>query len=674
MLVSWDWLSDYVDLTMTPDEAALRLAMSGLNHEQTKAVGDDWAIDLEVTSNRPDCLGHIGVARELAVLWETPLRMPAAQPSALAGPVDKMIKVRIDCPDLCPRYTARVIKGVRVGPSPDWMRARLATIGVQSINNVVDATNYVMMEFGQPLHAFDLAQLHGPEIIVREARNGEEFAAIDHRSYPLQPGMCVIADRDRSVALGGVMGGVDSEVSDVTTEVLIEAAAFQPLSIRTTARHLKLHSPSSYRFERGVDWESIDAASRRCCELILEMAGGELAEGVVDVMAQAAPPRESITLRYQQVPRVLGIEVSQAEIHRILKALGNTEIDSSSEAIEIVPPSWRRDLTREIDLIEEIARIHGYDEIPEDVGVPMAPSYRHDDERVRDRIRRALTASGFDEAMTASMVTDAWSKVTSPWTNAPAIQSSTPMLEGADRLRRSLVPSLLNARKRNESLSNQVVELFETAKVYLPRAGQLPEEPWMLALTSGRGFQEVKGILQSLLQMLNASAVLETADCDLPLLAPDGRCYLICQGQRLGYLGVLNQELQNSKLFSLRAPTTVAEMRMDVLEKLANLIPQFQAQSAYPPVTRDLNLILDESVRWSDLSNTVRQAAGELLEQLDFREIYRDPDKDGAGKKRMIFSFRLRSDTGTLTGDQADAVSSAVVAACEKQHQAQLLA
>ena len=313
MIVSWNWLTDYVALDMDPAELAQRLAMAGLNHESTERVGDDLAIDLEVTSNRPDCLGHLGVAREISVLWQQPLRIPDPCPPTSGSEVAQLIKVSIACPHLCYRYTARVIRGVKIGPSPAWLANRLRSIGIAVINNVVDVSNYVMMECGQPLHVFDLRRLQGPEIIVREALPQEQFPAIDHRVYPLEPGMCVIADARRGVALGGVMGGVESEVSEATTDLLIEAAEFSPLSIRTTARKLGLHSPSSYRFERSVDPLGVEWASRRCCQLIGELAGGQLAPGVLDVGAPL-PKRPRVTLRLSQLPRVLGIAIPMEEV------------------------------------------------------------------------------------------------------------------------------------------------------------------------------------------------------------------------------------------------------------------------------------------------------------------------------------------------------------------------
>jgi len=655
---------------MSPGELAERLSMAGLNHEDSQTVGDDLQIDLEVTSNRPDCTGHLGVAREVSVLWRTGLCVPAAQPAESGPPVTELTKVAIECPQLCFRYTARVLQGVRIGPSPQWMVDRLATIGIPAINNVVDVTNYVMMECGQPLHAFDFAKLAGPEIIVREARPGELFEAINHKTYPLEPGMCVIADAQSAVALGGVMGGAETEVSDATTDVLIEAADFAPLFIRTTARKLILHSPSSYRFERGVDPVGVDWASRRCCELILQLGGGRLAQGVISV-GQGIPVRGPIVLRLSQLPRVLGIEIPADEVQRILTALGCQPAAQDARSVTVVPPTWRRDLTREIDLVEEVARVYGYDRIPEDVGVPMAPSHRSDEDRVLGKVRQVLLCAGFDEAMTASVVPDELAAVFSPWTDAAALQTSTPMLKGADRLRGSLIPSLLEARRVNESLGNPVIELFETARVFLPVQGDLPSEQWTLGIVSGGDYYRVKGVIEAVLAALRPGTRLEAGDTRQSLLDSVKSSELRVQGQCLGYLGELSAAgLQQA---GLRSPATVAEIRMSVLVELANLIPRYSEQSPYPAIDRDLNLIVDESVRWASLAETVQRSGGECLESLRYQEIYRDPKKDGAGKKRLLFSITLRSRQRTLTNEEADQIRQQVVDACHQSYGAVLL-
>ncbi|MGH7139357.1 MAG: phenylalanine--tRNA ligase subunit beta, partial [Pirellulales bacterium] len=343
VLVSWNWIKDYVSLDVAPAEFERRLMMAGLNHESTEPAGDDLAIDLEITSNRPDCLGHLGIAREAAVLFQLPLKLPAAAPREGKTNVADLTRVELECPELCYRYTARVLKGVKVRPSPAWLSRRLTNIGIAAINNVVDITNYVLMECGQPLHAFDFNRLAGRRIVVREGREGETLLAIDHKTYPTGRGVCVIADAEKAVGIGGVMGGVDTEVTSSTSDVLLESAEFASLSIRNTARRLNLHSDSSYRFERGLDPEGVDWASRRACELILESAGGELAAGVIDV-GRRPPTREPIVLRLSQLPRILGIDIPPADVRRILEALGNKIVAGDERRVEVIPPSWRRDL------------------------------------------------------------------------------------------------------------------------------------------------------------------------------------------------------------------------------------------------------------------------------------------------------------------------------------------
>jgi len=321
MIVSWNWLKKYVAVPATREEVEQRLTMSGLNHEKSVPQGSDWAIDLDVTSNRPDCLGHLGIAREMAVLFDVPLQIPQPQPATQGQALSEVAAVSIEAERLCTRYTARLVRGVKVGPSPAWLQDLLLAVGINPVNNVVDCTNFVMLECGQPLHAFDFAKLRGSRIVVREPRPGEKLQAIDHREYELEPGMCVIADGEGPVAIAGVMGGADSEVTTSTRDVLIESAWFDPLTVRTTARKLALHSPSSYRFERGVDWQGADWASFRCCELILQTAGGQLASGVIDVKT-VVPQPHFIQFRLERIARVLGIDIPVDVVRKTLLGLG----------------------------------------------------------------------------------------------------------------------------------------------------------------------------------------------------------------------------------------------------------------------------------------------------------------------------------------------------------------
>ncbi|MCA9200313.1 MAG: phenylalanine--tRNA ligase subunit beta [Planctomycetales bacterium] len=672
MKVSWNWLKDYVALDMDVAELENRLAMSGLNHEFTEPVADDLQIDLEVTSNRSDCLGQIGVAREISVLWNTPLNVPAPAPQATGPAVDSLAKVSIECPELCPRYTARVISGVKIGPSPDWLANRLRTLGIAVINNVVDITNYVLMECGQPLHAFDFAKIQGNQIVVRESKPGEKFTAIDHKEYELAAGTCVIADANRAIALAGVMGGFDTEVTDTTTDVLIESADFAPLSIRTTARALRLHSDSSYRFERSVDPEGIDWASRRACELILEIAGGSLATGVIDAHPAPKPAKEPVVLRFSQIQRVLGIELDKARVIEILTALGMQQQAADEQTATLISPSWRKDLDREIDLIEEVARIHGYDKIPEDVGVPMAPSHRSDSERTVDRLRHVLTSAGFSEALTLSTTDNKLAEVFSPWTSEPPIQVGTPMLRGADCLRRTLIPSILSIRSINEALSNERIELFETAKVYWPSKTGLPQEERMVTITSGYGFLYLKGVIQQILTALHITASLDVTPLADAFFVPGQGARISIDGQEIGVLGAVSPAGQ--KKCGLRQSATVAEIKIAELEKRANLVPQFQSLSPYPSVSYDFNFIVDDSVQWAALESTVRSVTSEHLESLRYKETFRDAKRDGAGKKRLLLTITLRSAEQTFTGEQAEEIRTAVVSACQAKHAAQLVA
>lgn len=686
MIVSTDWLADYVTLSMPIEELTERLTLTGLNLEGIEQVNGDTAIDLEVTSNRPDCLGHVGVAREIAVLWGQPLECPQPRPEGRGPSITGTTTVEITAPDLCPRYTARLIKGVKVGPSPEWLVKRLATLGVAAINNVVDVTNYVLMECGQPLHAFDFAKLKGGQIVVRQATPGEPFTAINHKEYELTGDEVVIADAERPVALGGVMGGADTEVSDATVDVLIEAADFAPLAVRKAARKHVLFSPSSYRFERGVDSEGIDWASRRCCELILELAGGELQEGVIDVKtASWVEPadrrfdegRDHIKLRYPQLPRVLGIDIPHDEVRKILTDLGCTETHNCGECVKVVPPTWRADLTREADLIEEVARIHGYDKVPTATSLPIFPSTKPREDHVVETVRTILTGAGFDEAYTLSAVEPELADAFKPWaiadSAAGALETGTAVLRRANRLRQSVTPSLLACRRTNETLSNPVVELFEIAKVYLPTDGELPQEKRVLAITSGGGFHELKGVIEGLVEHVAPSAKLSTTPAEGSLLDGSRSCGLLLDGKPLCLLGELSDEGRSR--FDLRGDASVAELDLGVLVAAAELVRVTKPLSSYPPVSRDLNVVVDESTPWASIEETAAAAGGELLEQIAFTDdAFRDPSQLGEGKKSVVFRVQLRSMEGTLTSEQADAVVERIVAALSTQLGGQLRA
>lgn len=674
MLVSWNWLKQYVALEMSVDELTDRLTMSGLNLEEFCSSGSDVCIDLEVTSNRPDCLGHLGVAREAAVLFDKPLTVPPAAPAAAATKTSSVTSVSIECPDLCSQYYARVIRGVKVGPSPQWLVDRLQTIGIASINNIVDITNYVLMECGQPLHAFDFHKLQGKRIVVRRAKPNEKIQAIDHKEYPLGPEMCVIADAQSPVAIAGVMGGAKTEITGATKDVLIESALFSPLSIRNTSRQLKLRSDSSYRFERALDPNGPEWASRRCCELILQLAGGELLDEPVFAGKKPLANGEPITLRFDQLKRILGIEIPAAEAVRILESLGLTLQGPPTEtSARFLAPSSRGDLTREIDLIEEVIRIYGYDKIPEDAAVPLCSSKKRFQDRVTDRVRDTLTAAGFYEAMTVSLVRDSERQLFTPRGPIAPLCIEHSDFPEFSRLRQSLVPSLLVSRRENERHGQFQAQLFEIARVYLSTDKTISEdqaEPRMVSLVSGRSFHELKGVVEALAARVNPTATVMTQPFESEQFTAGRGAEVLLNGQFWGWLGELDRSVTDQ--LDLRDAVTVAELHLATLEATADLVPKFRELPVHQALTRDLNFVLDEQVTWKSVEETIRQAGGPLLEGVSFGGQYRGKQIP-EGKKSYLITLAYRSDR-TLTSDEVEAAQKAVIAACTSQLSASLRA
>jgi len=668
MIVSRQWLLDYIPLELPVEQWADRLTMSGCNLESIEPAGADLAVDLEITSNRADCLGHIGIARELSVLLDAPLSRPGAIVEPITDRTDSMTSVELQCPDMCPQYMARVIRGVKVAPSPTWMIERLQTVlpAYKPINNIVDITNYVMLECGQPLHAFDFDKLCGNRIVVRAAKTGEKLAAINHVEYALTPEMCIIADAERPVAIAGVMGGAETEITSGTINVLVETANFTPLAVRNTARSLKLHSPSSYRFERQVDIQQLDWASRRCCELILQLAGGELLdEPVVEGDVPDWNPA-LIKLRFARVEAVLGIKIPVEECVRILTSLGLPVMGKpTSESASFRPPSWRRDLTREIDLIEEIARMHGYDKIPADRPIPVVSGSRSTAERVRERIENVLTAAGFNEALTFSFVTEELAKTFVRDTTLPDLVLTQTAGEFGNRARSTMIPSLLVARRENERQGNLSADLYEVARVFLGTDPANPEtQPLRVALITGRSFFEVKGVLEAVVRSINPALTITAQPSAITQFTPGRGAELALNGKPWAVLGEVHRDAPHLRDLKLREPATIAEFDLQPLIDQAVLVADAQPLPETPAVTRDLNLVLDEPVTWATLEATVRGAAGSHLEQVRFVDQYRGKHIP-SGKKSYVFSMSLRAADRTLTSEEIDQVQARVLKACE---------
>lgn len=681
MIISISWLADYVQVPAATDRLVERLAMAGLNHESTTQVGDDTAVEIEVTSNRADCLGHVGVAREAAVIFSRPLAVPDPRPLEAGQPAAASVAVVIESPEICPFYSARVIRGVRVGPSPGWLVDRMQTVGLASVNNIVDVTNYVMLECGQPLHAFDLEKIHGGQIIVRRATPGEPFIAINHKTYTLDERMCVIADAERPLALAGVMGGADSEISEATVDVVIESAQFAPLPVRAAARSLALASGSSYRFERGPDPAMVDWASRRAASLILELAGGVLDRDAVTFGELASSPAE-IPLDPERIKEVLGIEVPAERQRKILVALGFQPQGTRGNRWRA--PTWRRDCCREIDLVEEIARIEGYEQVPEDIAISARPAALSSREQAIRQAGEVLVGRGFCEAMTRSVVDASLAGIASPWGDSASLRIGPPLVRGADRLRQSLLPSLLEARGGNVAVGITDADLFEIARGYLARpdgaraSGGPVEEPLLVSFVCGGDFFQAKGLCDLLLARLGvrgdtASVIYSPLVLDLFARGRAAEILLELPGhavQRIGVVGeVAHKDLD---AFSLPEPVAAAELRLDLLTFAIGCQRRLERPPEFPAVSRDINLVVAEGVPWGDLERAIRSAAVGLLEDCRVAEIWRDSERLGAGMKSLVVSLTLRSRSGTLTGDEAAQAVAGIVAECGRRCQATL--
>ncbi|MFM7205966.1 MAG: phenylalanine--tRNA ligase subunit beta [Planctomycetaceae bacterium] len=679
MIISTNWLADYVQVPGAIDDMVERLLMAGLNHESTTTVGGDTAVELEVTSNRPDCLGHIGVAREVAALFGRPLHVPDPRPLEGDGAAAESVAVEIRAPDICPAYTARVIRGVTVGPSPAWLVDRLATVGVASVNNVVDVTNYVMLECGQPLHAFDLAKIRGGRVIVRRALAGEPFVAINHKTYTLDERMCVIADAERPVALAGVMGGADTEISATTVDVLLESAQFAPLPVRAAARGLVLASGSSYRFERGPDPAMVDWASRRAAALVLEIAGGRLERGAV-VAGELACAPAIVGLAAERVGEVLGVEIADARQRQILTALGFVqERGGAAHDHRWRSPTWRRDCWREIDLVEEIARIEGYGHVPEDAVIAARPIELSDRERTIRRAEEVLVGAGLCEALTRSVVAEGTAAVESPWGDAAPLAISPPLVRGADRLRRSLVPSLLEARGGNVAVGVDDADLFEIARAYLARpagresaAGPV-EEPLLAGLVIGGEFARAKGVCDAVLAAIGCAVRdtrLEYRPIALAAFSPGRVAEVVLHrpghaAERVAIVGEV--AAATAAGFGLSGAVSAAEIRLDRLTWAASLEAPLVRPSEYPAVQRDVNLVVDEAVAWGGVAAAIRAAGGDVLEGCRLVQVWRDGERLGAGRKSFVVALAFRKATGTLSGDESSRLVDAIVAECGRR-------
>lgn len=684
----------------SPQELGLPDAVDGLLILRDDArVGQPFAeylgrtagevvFDLEITPNRADLNSVIGIAREIAASTSRPLQLPRVElptPAPNTPTVDQWAAVRLDAPDLCPRYTARVLRGVRIGPSPDWLRQRLEHVGLRSINNVVDVTNYVMLETGQPLHAFDYhligrAESGIPTIIVRRAAPGEQFTTLDGQAHTLSPDALMIADPAKAIALAGVMGGQNTEINERTTDVLLESAWFLPTNVRRTSKTLGLRTDASYRFERGVDLGNTEWASQRAAQLILETAGGELLAGVVDAYPTPVEPRQ-VTLRHAKANALLGVALRPEEMEYHLGQLGlkitgrkprPTEAPASApEPVTFTIPSFRPDLKREIDLIEEIARLHGVDKIPSTP--PRGAIGAHAFDAVHDQwaeIRRLLAGLGLHEAQGQTLVPEAAARRIVP----DPVLLNNPLSSDMNALRPSLLPGLLDSIRHNVSRQTESVALFELGRVFRHSAGTLHEQRFVaLALTGRRtpGFwqgadrdaladiHDLKGLIEECLEHLGLRGVVYTRrDQPTPFFVESATLTL---GGKvpLGELGQLQPLL--AREYDIRSPVFLAELNVDQLLARRAATRGFKPLPAQPSVRRDVALLVPETVTHAAVLAAVRHAKPAHLESTELFDVFRGKNVS-TGHKSVAYAFTYRHADRTLTDTEVNATQDQLVA------------
>lgn len=653
MKISLDWLSDYVDIDKSANEIAQILSDLGFPTEGIEQVAGDTVIDIEVSSNRGDCLSHIGVARELAAATGKDLRLPKIELPESKEDVSKFVDISIEAPNLCGRYTARVITGIKVGPSPDWMLKRLEAIGVRSVNNVVDATNYAMMEIGQPPHAFDYDKLTGGKISVRTASAGQQLISIDETKCDLNPDMLIIADAKKPVAIAGVMGGLESEINDSTTTILLEDAHFDPVTIRTTSRRLGINSESSFRFERNVDTEMIDWASKRTCQLITQVAGGKVAKGAADVYPAKWQPK-TVTMRVSRLDKLLGIEITKDEAVKILTGLGLEPKLKDADTLECTTPTWRHDIYREVDLIEEVARSHGYDRIPvqRKISIEVAPVDKH--ESVASQLRSFLNSCGFYETINVSFLAEDVAALFTEGGQTEHLTVKDESARSANLLRPTLLPSLLGVLKSNYNAGNIPCSVFELANTFAVgpshKKGNLPLEQTKLALVSDGDFRRLRGALEGLVGTISKDTDIDLTPAELPWAKAGAK--ITANGKNIGTCGIVSANVA-AKFDLTDLEACAAELDFDALLTMSGQVQVARSVPRFPAITRDLSLIVGEQISWAQITKAINTKAPNELEDVQFVGIYRGKPIE-AGKKSVTVSLRFRDEDGTLKHEVVD--------------------
>jgi len=651
---------------------------------------DDYLIDFEITANRGDCLSVLGIAREMAAVLGEKVRVPEwrIHPGEQRDPE---FSIETWDEDLCPRYCARIIEGIQLGPSPTWMKRRLEACGIRSINNVVDISNYVLLEFGHPLHTFDLDKLQGRKIIVRRAKPGELMLTIDEAKRTLDENILVIADAERPVALAGVMGGAESEITENTVNLLIESAFFDPVSIRKTSKKLGLTTEASYRFERGTDWKGLVWACDRCTRLIQELAGGTVIGEMIDVQAKQDAYRleeRSVRLRVSRVNLLLGLTLNQSETASILKRLAFRCKEKETDVLLVDIPTYRNDVTREIDLIEEIARVYGYNRIetvlPKTEGRSAQKAWR---DSFAERVRAKMISLGFlDSCNSAFIGPQHLDRMRIPEDDGlrQAVEILNPLSKDESLMRTSLLPSLLEALGRNARRLNPRAALFEIARIYIPRLSDPlrcekrvlsggaygPQGEGWLDCKEIYDFFDIKGAVEEVLTLARVGDY-RFEPVEVPFLQPGRSAQILIGDRRIGILGEIHPQV--AEAFSLRQRTAVFELDLHELKReSAATERRFEQLSIYPPVGRDLSLVAEGTVPVADVQQVIEQAAGKLLQTCFLSDVFTG-GRIPAGKRSLTFRLIFRSPERTLKEEEVNKLQERILRTVEKRLGASLM-
>jgi phenylalanyl-tRNA synthetase beta chain len=705
MKIVYNWLKQFVDVTASPADLRARLSLAGIAVDSIEETAAGPVLDAEVTANRPDCLGHLGIAREIAAIYRLPLKPLHPKLKESTEKVGDATRVEIAAPELCGRFTARVLRGMKVQPSPDWLRQGLEAIGEKSINNVVDVTNYVMFELGHPLHAYDFDTLAEKRIVVRRAKPGEKIRTLDGAERTLTKEMCVIADAARAIGVGGVMGGADTEISFSTRNILLECAWFDPITVRRTSKALGLRSEASYRFERGADPEMAELASRRAAELIQQLGGGEILSGVVDIYPRREPEKK-IELSRKELLRVMGADVPDRDIEAILSALGfhpvrvdvNRGSDGSLAAIwECRQVSWRQDVTRGIDLIEEVARHYGYDKFPPRLPPAKRPAHRLPHAEAQDRLRERIVALGYQEIVEIPIVDTQRNELFRPENLATAVIGN-PLAEDAGVMRSTGIVSMVRAIEWNLNHGQRNLRLFEIGKTYELRDGEPVETPVLTIGATGLarektiyepareyGFADLKGDLDSL-GALAGSFTWQTGSPHWLMAARAAKISLSSQdgfvavtvgargaatfslpGPGMGVAGRLARRIADQ--LKLRQDVFVAELKLEPLLtgiEAAEAARRFKPLPRFPAVERDFSLVLADGVTFAQVQQTIRLLNIPEVETIEAADLFRG-GQIPAGKFSLMIRVKFQSAEATFTDAQLNHFSARIVNALQEK-------